>query len=108
MTGSVFRLLTLVVVLAALLALSLHPMGSSEAVAAPALHSAHGSSPADADPTGIASACAVHCLAAAVPAVETIPTIARALGRVASFGAPVRLAGLSPLPIGPPPKALAS
>lgn len=108
MTDPVLRLLRLVVALAALLALSLHPMGSSAAEAAPALHAAHGAGPAGADPAGMASACAVHCLAAAVPAAGTIPTVHRTLGSVASFGAPVRLAGLSPLPLGPPPKALAS
>ena len=54
-TGLVFRLVTLVVALAALPALGLHPMVSSEAMAVPALHSAHGNSLAAADSAGIAS-----------------------------------------------------
>lgn len=108
MTGTVLRLLTLVVALAALLGLSLHPMGSSAAEAAPALHAVHGGDPAGADLADMASACAVHCLAAAVPAAGTVPAVRRPLGPAALFGAPVRLAGLSPLPVGPPPKDLIS
>lgn len=108
MTGPLLRLLTLAVTLAALLALGPHPMGSLAAEAAPAPHSAHGDGPAGVDPPGMTSACAVHCLAAAVPAAGTIPTVHHALGPVASLDAPVRLAGLSPPPLGPPPKTFAS
>lgn len=108
--GLMLRLLTSMVALAALLLLSLHAMtpsvSASNDVSAKAAHTAHDA--ADRSAGEPVSACAVHCLATAflpVPAVE----VARTLRRVGeSFEAPVRSAGLSPLPLGPPPKIVAS
>lgn len=102
------RVLTSVLAVGALLLLNLHLMaqpalGLDDTVAT-AAHMTHGAS--DRGPDEAMSACAVHCLAAALlPALGTEGALS--LRRVgASFEAPLQPAGLSPLPIGPPPKAL--
>lgn len=107
MTGPVLRLLTLVVTMAALLILGLHSMGPAraDADAGPSMQMTHdgGSSGGATGP-----ACAIQCLASALLPAGPVPVMARMPRSVPTPGVSVRLAGLSPLPAGPPPKALAS
>lgn len=100
------RLLTSLLALGALVLLSLHPMTQPDPndVIATATHIAHGVP--DRGASDVTSACAIHCLAAALlPATRMEGALS--LRRVGvPFEASVQPAGLSPPPIGPPPKVL--
>lgn len=109
MTGPAIRLVTLVLALVALLASGLSPMASAgrDGAPVPAMHASHdGASPGAS--SGLVVACAVHCLAAAVLSTDVGPPAVPEARTVLPPGAPVRLTGLTPLPLRLPPKALVS
>lgn len=106
MTGTLLRLASLACALATILVLSLHVMGpatSSEAAA----RASHGAGGPSGHPADRMAACAIHCLVAAV-LPDADPRHEPASHPALLAHAPVRLAGLIPQPIGPPPKIVLS
>lgn len=102
------RLLSLVAALLGLISLSAHRMDIAPEAAATMVmaampgHEGHGA------PTGSAErgTCQIHCLAAA-PAALSVPAVPVALVTAGPAAAPtLPRDGLSPAPLGPPPKPL--
>lgn len=105
MTASLARLVPFGLALAALLLLSLHVMAPADRPSAAAAHAAHETG----DPGNLdgPTACAVHCLVAAVLEAAG-PAPEPALHPAPAPAPRVRLAGRTPQPLGPPPKPIVS
>ena len=106
MTRSLLRLAGLACALATILVLSLHVMGPampSEAAA----HAPHGAGGPSGHPVDPAAACAIHCLVVAV-LLDVGPRHQPASRPALLAHAAVRLVGLVPQPLGPPPKIVLS
>ena len=107
MTGTLRRLVSLACALAAILVLRLHVMGPATAASETAAHALHGTGDPSGHPADPAAPCAIHCLVATVlPIADPGHHLVSRPALLAD--APVRLAGLIPQPIGPPPKAVLS
>lgn len=109
MTAFLARLVPSGLALAALLLLSLHVMAPADQPSAAAAHAVHGTADTGGDPGDLdgPTACAVHCLVAAVLEAAG-PAPEHALHPIHVPAPRVRLVGFTPQPLGPPPKPVVS